>query len=382
MFKQWLQQLMTGFILMATASVAFTAVPSAPQLSARSYVLMDYSSGEIIASKDEHERVAPASLTKLMTAYIAEQEIASGKLKLTDKVMISEKAWRAEGSRMFLEVNKEVTVEELMRGIIIQSGNDASTAIAEHIAGSENAFVDLMNQQAATIGMNDTHFMNATGLPDDQQYSSAYDMALLAQAIIRNSENTYAMYKEQWFVFNDIRQPNRNRLLWWDDSVDGLKTGHTDSAGYCLVASAEKNNMRLISVVMGAKSDAVRAEESKQLFTYGFRFYESKEIFPANAVLLTQSVWKGSESEVPVGTIDPLRIVLPRDDNQNLETVVSVNDKVIAPIAQGQALGTVQIISGDKVLVERPIVALQAVEEGGWFKRMWDSILLFFYNLF
>ncbi|MFI4954983.1 MAG: D-alanyl-D-alanine carboxypeptidase family protein, partial [Gammaproteobacteria bacterium] len=233
MLKNWTQHLIISFTLLANAGLALAAIPSAPQLSARSYILMDYDSSETIASQNEHERVPPASLTKLMTAYIAEQEIAAGNLKLTDKVLISEKAWRAEGSRMFLEVNKEVSVEDLLRGIVIQSGNDASTAIAEAIAGSESGFAQLMNEQAAILGMNDTHFVNATGLPDDQQYSSAYDMALLAQAIIRNSDNTYHMYKEKWFVYNDIRQPNRNRLLWWDDSVDGLKTGHTDSAGYC-----------------------------------------------------------------------------------------------------------------------------------------------------
>ena len=380
--KRWTHFFIIGFILAFQATLALGAIPSAPQLSARSYVLMDYASGEVLASQNDHEQVPPASLTKLMTAYIAEQEIAAGNIKLTDMVTISEKAWRAEGSRMFLEVNKQVFVEDLLRGIIIQSGNDASTAIAEYIAGSESAFADLMNEQAAIIGMKDTHFVNATGLPDDQQFSSAYDMALLAQAIISNCPNTYHMYKEKWFIWNDIRQPNRNRLLWWDDSVDGLKTGHTESAGYCLVASAEKNNMRLISVVMGAKTDAIRAEESKQLFTYGFRFFESKEIFPANTELLRQPVWKGHVNEVGIGVIEPLRIVVARDEHENLETIVDINSTIIAPVTAGQAVGTVKIMSGDKVLVEHPVVALQNIEEGGWWTRFWDSIWLFFYSLF
>lgn len=382
MLKKWMTYLVLGIGLTLNAQLILAAIPTAPQLSARSYVLMDYSTGELLASQNPHERVPPASLTKLMTAYIAEQEIAAGNLKLTDKVLVSEKAWRTEGSRMFLEVNKEVSVEDLLRGIIIQSGNDASTAIAEAIAGSESAFAQLMNEQAALLGMNDTHFVNPTGLPSDEQYSSAYDMALLAQAIIRNSPHTYHMYKEQWFVYNDIRQPNRNRLLWWDASVDGLKTGHTDSAGYCLVASANKNGMRLISVVMGADSDATRAEESKQLFTYGFRFFESKELFPAHSELLKQDVWKGQAKEISIGIIEPLNVVIPRDNTTTIETVVSINAPLIAPIAQGQQLGIVQIVSGDKILLERPIVALQNVESGSWWRRFWDSIVLFFHELF
>ena len=384
MLKKWNRflHLIVACVTLCTLQQSLAATPSAPQLSAASYVLMDYTSGELIASQNPHERVAPASLTKLMTAYIVEQEIAAGNLQLTDKVVISEKAWRTEGSRMFLEVNKEVSIEDLLRGVIIQSGNDASTALAEAVAGSDSSFAELMNDQAVLLGMNDTHFVNPTGLPDDQQYSSAYDMAILAQAIIRNSPNTYHMYKEKWFVYNDIRQPNRNRLLWWDDSVDGLKTGHTDSAGYCLVASAQKEGTRLISVIMGAKSDAVRAGESKQLLTYGFRFFESKQLYAANAELLKQPVWKGDVKEVSIGVIDPLNVVVARDNKLSLETVVNVDGTLIAPIAQGQQLGTLQIMAGDQVLVERPIVALQSVEAGSWWHRFWDSIWLFFRGLF
>jgi D-alanyl-D-alanine carboxypeptidase (penicillin-binding protein 5/6) len=254
--------------------------------------------------------------------------------------------------------------------------------MAEKIAGSEDSFADMMNQQAAELGMKDTHFMNATGLPDDNQYSSAYDLALLARAIIREAENTYPMYSEKSFEYNNIKQPNRNRLLWWDDSVDGLKTGHTDAAGYCLVSSAQKDNMRLIAVIMGAPSEKVRAEESKQLLTYGFRFYESKELYAANTELLTQPVWKGEQQTVAIGLSDPLVVTVPRDSSENLETLVSVNNMIEAPIAQGQALGTVQVLSGDQVLVERPLVALTEVGRGGFFRQLWDSIRLFFANLF
>lgn len=366
-----------------STSIAYAAVPAAPQLSAKSYVLMDFASGEVIASSNPHEQLPPASLTKLMTAYIAEQEIDSGKLHFDDQVQISEKAWRAEGSRMFLNVNTEVSVEDLLRGIVIQSGNDASTAMAERIAGSEDSFADMMNQEAAALGMKDTHFMNATGLPNDDQYSSAYDLALLARAIVGEAGNTYPMYKEKWFVYNDIRQPNRNSLLWWDEGVDGLKTGHTDAAGYCLVSSAQKDGMRLIAVIMGAPSEKVRAEESKQLLTYGFRFYESKELYAANTELLEQPVWKGQTQSVAIGVSEPLFVTVPRDGNENnLQTLVSVNNMIEAPITQGQALGTVQIISGEQVLAERPLVALTAVERGGFFRQLWDSIRLFFANLF
>ena len=268
-----------------------------------------------------------------------------------------------------------------MRGIIIQSGNDASIAIAERIAGSESAFAEMMNNEAAALGMKDTHFMNAAGLPDEQQYSSAYDLSLLARAIVSESSNTFPMYKEQWFEYNNIRQPNRNRLLTWDSSVDGLKTGHTNDAGYCLVASAQKDGMRLISVVMGAPSSKVRAEESKQLLTYGFRFYESREIFAANATLAEQPVWKGKENQVVLGLKDQLVLMVPRGNAEQLETIVSMEPTLIAPITEGQQLGTVQIKSGDIVLVERPLVALNAVEEGSWWRRFWDSIRLFFHDL-
>ncbi len=365
-------------------NMAQATVPDAPALSARSFVIMDYASGEVIASHNPHEQVPPASLTKLMTAYIVEKEIDSGKLQLTDPVMISENAWRTGGSRMFVNVNTEVTVEELLRGIIIQSGNDASTAMAEKIAGSEDSFAGMMNQTAESLGMKDTHFMNATGLPNDEQYSSAYDMALLARAIIQESETTYyPMYSEKYFVYNDIRQPNRNRLLWWDSDVDGLKTGYTEDAGYCLVASSEKNGMRLITVVMGAKTEKIRTEESKQLLTYGFRFYESKELYAANTELLSEPVWKGEQDTVAIGVSEPLRLVVPRDGSENnLETLVSVSSMIEAPIAQGQELGTVQVISGDKVLAERPLIALNAVEKGGFFTQLWDSIKLFFSQWF
>ena len=368
-------------ILALAATSSFAAIPTAPQLSAKSYILMDYASGEVIAEKNSHDRVPPASLTKLMTAHIVEQELAAGKIKLTDEVPISEKAWKAEGSRMFVEVNKTVSVEELLKGVIVQSGNDASIALAEYIAGTEAGFADLMNQEAQRLGMQDSHFVNATGLPDDNQYSSAYDMAILARTIIKESPSTYPMYKEKWFDYGGIRQPNRNRLLWWDESVDGLKTGHTESAGYCLVASAEKNGMRLISAVMGTDSDNTRTEESKQLMTYGFRFFTSKEIYPANTVLAQQRIWKGQAKEVNIGLIEPLQLVVPADQGEDMEAVITLNKVIEAPVTEGQTLGTLQVMSGNTVLVEKPLVALQTVDRAGWFGRLWDSILLFFHNL-
>lgn len=377
-----LNKITLGIATMLFSILAQAAIPSAPQLSAKSYALMDYASGEIIAEKDSHERLPPASLTKLMTAHIVERELKEGKIQLTDMVPISEKAWRTEGSRMFVEVNKPVSVEELLKGVIVQSGNDASVALAEFIGGTESGFADLMNQEAQRLGMNDTHFVNATGLPDDNQYSSAYDMAVLARDIIFESPSTYTMYKEKWFEWNGIRQPNRNRLLWWDDSVDGLKTGHTESAGYCLVSSAQKEGMRLISAVMGADSDNARTEDSKQLLTYGFRFFTSKEIYPANSVIATQRVWKGAAQEVQIGVIEPMQVVLPRDQSEKIEAVITLQKTIEAPVAQGQPLGLLQIKDGEQVLDERPIVALQAVERGGWFRQIWDSILLFFHNLF
>lgn len=357
-------------------------IPSAPRVDASGYILMDAASGQIMVEHNIHEPLPPASLTKIMTDYIAAREIANDNLALDDLVTISVKAWRMGGSRMFVKEGSQVKVEDLLRGIAIQSGNDAAVAIAEHIAGSEEAFAEMMNQQANRLGMKNSFFANATGWPDERQVSSAYDMAVLGRALIQNYPENYALYKEKSFSYNGIDQTNRNLLLWRDPSVDGMKTGHTEAAGYSLVASAQRDNMRLIAVVMGAKSEQARARETQTLLNYGFRFYESYEAYDAGETLTTTRVWMGTDAKVALGLDEKLAMVIPRGSHDSLDAQMTVNDHVRAPIEQGQQLGTLVIRSGEQVLLEKPLVALTAVEEAGLFKRLWHHVLLFFHNLF
>ncbi|APE31945.1 serine-type D-Ala-D-Ala carboxypeptidase [Halomonas aestuarii] len=358
-----------------------TMIPSPPQLAASSWILMDADSGRVLAEHNADERLSPASLTKLMTAYLVERELDQGNITSADLVPISEKAWRTGGSKMFIEVGEQVPVSELLHGIIIVSGNDASVAMAEYLAGGERPFADLMNQHATRLGMHNTNFINATGLPDDNHYSSARDLALLSQHIINDYPDHYRIYRQKEFTYGGIEQPNRNRLLWRDASVDGLKTGWTEAAGYCLVASAERDDMRLISVVMGTDSDEARAQESQKLLSFGFRYYETLKLYDAGAVLNTPRVWGGDKNELRVGVDSNVVMTVPRARDGELTAKLDIQSDLTAPIAAGDRVGTMEVRQGDEVVGERPLVALEGIEEGGFFKRLIDQVQRFFTNL-
>ncbi|MES2819611.1 MAG: D-alanyl-D-alanine carboxypeptidase family protein [Pseudomonadota bacterium] len=374
--------LLVLLLVLPAAWAAEQVVPAPPQLAATAYVLMDAASGNVLVQDKGDERLPPASLTKLMTAYMATLEIRRGQIGENDLVTISEKAWRTGGSRMFIQVGTQVSVSDLLHGIIIQSGNDASVAIAEHIAGSEDAFADMMNTTAQRLGMTNSHFMNATGLPDPEHYSSAADMAKLARAIIYEDPEHYAIYSQKEFFWNNIKQPNRNLLLWRDKTVDGLKTGHTEEAGFCLVSSAVRDNMRLITVVFGANSEQARAAETQKLLTYGFRFFETQTFYKQGAELIQSAVWKGALPQVKAGLAHDLTVSAQKGQLKNLKAEMVLDPQLIAPIAQGAVIGKVEVKMGDQVVQSADLVALHAVEEGGFFRRVWDSIRLFFFGLF
>jgi D-alanyl-D-alanine carboxypeptidase (penicillin-binding protein 5/6) len=374
------------FLTLLAAPLAWASqqqvIPAPPQLAATSYVLMDAASGNVLVENNGDQRLPPASLTKLMTAYIATLEINRGQIKESDLVRISEKAWRMGGSKMFIEVGKEVSVDDLLHGIIIQSGNDASVAIAEHIAGSEEAFADMMNSHGQRLGLTNSHFMNSTGWPDPEHYSSAHDMAKLARAIIFEDQAHYAIYAQKEFLWNGIKQPNRNLLLWRDKTVDGLKTGHTEEAGYCLVASAVRDGQRLIAAVFGTVSEQSRAAEVQKLLTYGFRFFETRTFYQKGAELAQADVWKGVNRQVKAGLADDLTLTLPKGQLEKLQAGMTLNPQLIAPIQQGDVIGKVEVKLGEQVVHSADLVALEAVEEGGLLRRLWDSIRLFFFGLF
>ena len=379
--------LLTVLLLCAPSAWAVDALPSPPQLAAKSYVLMDHASGKVLVENNGDERLPPASLTKLMTAYIATLEIRKGKIGEQDLVPVSEHAWRtggaaSGGSTMFLPLNSQVTVSDLLHGIIIQSGNDASIAIAEYIAGSEDAFADMMNETAEKLGMKNSHFMNATGLPHPEHYSSAHDMAILARAIILEDPEHYAIYAQKEFLWNNIKQGNRNLLLYRDKTVDGLKTGHTEEAGFCLVASAVREGARMITSVFGTANESARAAETQKLLTYGFRFFETKTFYQRGAELAKAQVWKGATREVKAGLASDLSLTLPKGQMDKLQASMSLNPQLVAPIKQGDVIGSVQVKLGDEVVHSADLVALEAVEEGGLFRRLWDGIRLFFFGLF
>jgi D-alanyl-D-alanine carboxypeptidase (penicillin-binding protein 5/6) len=343
---------------------------------------MDVESGRVIVEGNSRERLPPASLTKMMTAYIVERELQENRIALSDQVPISVNAWKTGGSRMFIKEGSRVPVSDLLKGVIIQSGNDASVALAEFVAGSEGAFADIMNQQAAQLGMSDSNFLNATGLPAPSHYSSARDLAILARAIINDHPDNYELYAEKYFTYNDIRQPNRNRLLWRDPSVDGLKTGHTEEAGYCLVASAERDDMRLVATVMGTASENARAQEIQNLLNYGFRYFETHTLINAGQTLTEATVWGGASDSVKLGVTENAVVTVPRGSKSALESVMDIDSVIEAPIEAGQELGRVRVmLNGDEV-VNRPVVALEPVPEGGFFKRIWDAVKLFFVQLF
>ena len=364
-----------------TATAAPIIIPAAPQIGAESYLLIDAATGDVLASENARMRLPPASLTKIMTGYIIADEIEQGRITLDDRVPISVKAWRMEGSRMFIREGTEVSVADLLRGIVIQSGNDASVAMAEYIAGDEEAFAGLMTQTAKSLGMNNTNFMNATGLPDEMHYTTAEDLAVLTRALINRFPEHYAIYSEKYFSYNDIRQANRNALLWRDDSVDGVKTGHTQAAGYCLVASAMENDTRLISVVMGARDERTRAAESQKLLNYGFRYYETVNLYAAGSSLKRVRVWSGLHESLEVGLDDAITLTIPRGGRDQLKAEINLQDVIEAPIERGQSLGALTLSLGDEMLVERPVVALNPVQEAGWLSSTLDDVQLMFIDL-
>lgn len=365
------------FLFISTANAA-VPIPAAPKVAAQNYILVDANSGRVLAEKEADVQVEPASITKLMTSYVIYNELEAGRLSMDDMVTISEKAWRMGGSRMYVEVDKQVSVHDLMKGLIIQSGNDATVALAEHIAGTERAFVDLMNQYAAKLGMTNTHFLNSTGWPEEGHLTSARDISKLALAVIQEFPEHYAWYKEKVFTYNNIKQYNRNKLLWSDDSVDGIKTGHTESAGYCLVASAVRSDMRLISVVLNTDSEKTRASVSQSLLNYGFRFFETHKLYAAGEVLNRSRVWKGDSEKVSLGLLKDLYITIPRGSYKQLEAVMDVDANIVAPLDKGSQHGAVRVNLAEEEMLHTPLVALESVGEGSMFQIAKDHILQLF----
>lgn len=374
-----------ALILLPSFTYAATVLSSPPELNNKSYVLMDYETGQILASKNENEHLAPASMTKMMTSYIIEQKLLKGELTENESVRMNESAWcrgSSAESCMYVPLNGTATVLEMLRGIIVQSGNDASVAMAEHIAGNEETFAHMMNQEAKRIGMSNTHFINSTGMPADGHYSSAKDMALLAQHIIKDSSKYYPIYSEKEFTFNGIKQGNRNALLYTDPSVDGLKTGHTNEAGFCMTTSSKRGPMRLISVIFGTPSMNERASQTRTLLAWGFSNFETVNVQPANQVLAKAKVWFGKEDEVQIGLAENFNVTMPKGQADNIKTQLVIQPKLNAPLAKGQVVGKLVASLDGKVIAEKPLVALKPVEEAGFFARMIDHIKMFFSNLF
>jgi len=365
-----------GCFLLSSLSHAANNVPVAPKLAAEGYVLKDFNSGQIIAENNGDQRMEPASLTKMMSTYVISHELKSGNITMQDKVTISKKAWRMPGSRMFVEVGKQVDVENLLKGIIIQSGNDATVAMAEYVAGSEGAFASLMNNYAQQLGMTGTNFVNSTGLPDPEHYTTPRDMATLGSALIRDFPEHYKIYAVKKFTFNNITQYNRNKLLWRDKHVDGIKTGHTESAGFCLVASGVRDDMRLVSVVLGTESESARVQESQKLLSYGFRFFRSHKLYDANTEISATDIYKGVEDKVSLGLLKDLYITIPRGQYKQLKPSISFESIIEAPINKHQVLGNLKVTLNDDTIAERSLVALQEVEQGSWWKRLKDWFVL------
>jgi serine-type D-Ala-D-Ala carboxypeptidase (penicillin-binding protein 5/6) len=351
-------------------------IPAAPELPVKSYVLMDFDTGSVLANQQADLQVEPASITKVMAAYVVFHELRAGRLQLTEPVPISEKAWRMEGSRMFAKVGDTIPAEQLILGMIVQSGNDSTIALAEHIAGSEASFVSVMNDYAKKIGMQATNFTNAAGMPDAQHYTTATDIARLARQVVQEFPEYYKWYSVREYTWNNIRQYNRNQLLARDASVDGMKTGHTASAGYCLVSSAKRGEMRLIAVVMGAESEAARTSQSQSILNYGFRFFETHQLYAAGTVLSEPVLWKGDSEKLGLGLSAPLRLVIPRGHYERLSASMELVNPIVAPIEKGKVLGTVRVRLGKELLAERPLVALNAGPEGGFLRRMGDGFSL------
>lgn len=362
------------FNLINTSHADNGNVPEPPKLEATQYLLIDFLSGTELAAKDPDKRIEPASITKLMTAYILYQELEKGNISVDDRVIVSQKAWKMEGSRMFLEAGKKVPLGRMISGLIIQSGNDAAIALAEHIAGSEENFVRKMNDEAVRLGMTNTNFVNVTGWPNPRHYMSARDIAKLTRTVIAEYPEHYEMYKEKEYSYNGIKQYNRNKLLWHDKTVDGVKTGHTESAGYCLLSSAQRGSMRLISVVLGADSDKTRTNYSQQLLEYGFRFFETHKLYDANSVLTEARVWKGTQSKVPTGILEDFYVTIPKGHYSQLKGLMEIHKSIDAPVKRGDVIGTAIIRDLDRIVLQKPLVAMDSVDAGGTWTNISDTV--------
>lgn len=366
----------------STGAYAAPLIPAAPKLAASAFYLIDAHSGKVIASKDADQRLPPASLTKMMTSYIVAHEVSKGRVSLDDMVPVSVAAWKKGGSKMYIREGTKVKLSDLLKGIIVQSGNDASIAVAEFIAGSEDGFAELMNHQALQLGMHDTHYMNATGWPAKEHYSTAKDLAILGMAVARDFPEHYKIYSQKYFTYNNIRQPNRNKLLWADSTVDGLKTGHTEEAGYCLVASAVRKNMRLVSVVMGTQSEKARAQESQKLLNYGFRFYQTHRLYEQSEEIHEGRIWGGTQDSLQLGVQEDLYVSIARGEYKNLKPSIELNGVIKAPIKKGQELGFIRVMLEGDLVAERPLVSLNDIEQGGFIKRISDTAERFFLDTF
>ena len=352
--------------------------PAPPKINSPSYLLLDFNSDKYIVSENIDVRLEPASLTKMMTVYVVSEELKAGNISLDDSVLVSEKAWRMQGSRMFIEVDKEVRLEDLIKGVVIQSGNDASVALAEHVSGSEDVFANVMNQTARRLGMTGTNYMNSTGLPGKEHYTTARDLATLAKAIIRDHPEIYAWHSIREFTYNGIKQHNRNSMLWRDDSIDGIKTGHTETAGYCLVGSAKRGDMRLISVVMGTDGNKARTTATQTLMNYGFRYYETHKLYDAGQMITSNRIWKGSVENLDFGISEALFVTIPRGMYKELNAVIEIDKNIVAPVEMGESHGLLKITLDNEKVVDKPLVALQAVDEGSFLNRIKDEIQLLF----
>lgn len=365
-------------LLLAFAPLAQAEAPPPPPIAARAWLLLDFASGQPIVAHNADERAEPASLTKLMTAYLVFDALRKKTITLEQTAPVSQRAWKAGGSRMFIEPRKPVTVDELLRGMIVQSGNDATIALAELVGGSEEVFAQMMNREARRLGMTNTHFTNASGWPDPKQYSTARDLATLAAALIRDFPDEYALYSTKEYRYNNITQPNRNRLLWLDPNVDGVKTGYTEAAGYCLIASAKRGPRRLVSVVLGTNSDGMRAQESQKLLNYGFQFFDTVRVYEKGQQVGTLRVWKGAANELKAGVESDLVLVLARGDVQKLKADFVSEQPLVAPVNAGQRVGTIKVSLDGKPLGDHPVVALETVQAAGILGRAMDSIRLWF----
>jgi len=362
------------FFLFWIVSANAEDLPTAPNINVDSFLLVDFYSGAELAAKNQDKRIEPASITKLMTAYVIYDELKKGNITLKDKVLISEKAWKMEGSRMFVEAGKKVPIKRMLSGLIIQSGNDAAIAIAEHIAGSEAAFVARMNEQAKAMGLNSTHYTNVTGWPGANHYTTARDIVTLTRALIKDYPEHYKLHSVKEYSYNGIKQYNRNKLLWRDKTVDGVKTGHTDSAGYCLVASSLRGEMRLISVVLGAKDEKTRADYSQELLDFGFRFFETHKLYDGGSVLAESRIWKGIKNTVPVGILKDMYVTVQKGHYKQLKGFMELNRTIDAPVKRGDVVGTAIIKDGDIIVKEESLLALDAVDAGGFWSKVTDSV--------